>query len=89
MLLTAYIAGFSFVLESGSEQVSIQTFEDLVKQGHLEFGTMESSSTLQYFKVGLAMFGCQGFQPWGMTAKTSCMETLADSIPNVVGTEQA
>nr|XP_028596783.1 probable glutamate receptor [Podarcis muralis] len=50
VLLTAYIAGFSFVLESGSEQVSIQTFEDLVKQGHLEFGTMESSSTLQYFK---------------------------------------
>ncbi|XP_077167964.1 putative glutamate receptor [Paroedura picta] len=50
VLLTAYIAGFSFVLESGSEQLSIQTFEDLVKQRHLEFGTMAVSSTLLYFK---------------------------------------
>ncbi|XP_061457192.1 probable glutamate receptor isoform X2 [Rhineura floridana] len=50
VLLTAYIAGFSFVLESGSEQLSIQTFEDLVKQRQLEFGTMEGSSTLLYFK---------------------------------------
>uniref|UniRef100_A0A8D0BQN2 Glutamate receptor n=1 Tax=Salvator merianae TaxID=96440 RepID=A0A8D0BQN2_SALMN len=50
VLLTAYIASFSFILESGSEQISIQTFEDLVKQRHLEFGTMEGSSTLLYFK---------------------------------------
>ncbi|XP_054857751.1 probable glutamate receptor [Eublepharis macularius] len=50
VLLTAYVAGFSFVLESGSEQLSIQTFEDLVKQRHLEFGTMAGSSTLRYFK---------------------------------------
>ncbi|XP_053136811.1 probable glutamate receptor [Hemicordylus capensis] len=50
VLLAAYIAGFSFVLESGSEQLSIQNFEDLVKQRQLEFGTMEGSSTLQYFK---------------------------------------
>ncbi|XP_044301252.1 probable glutamate receptor [Varanus komodoensis] len=50
VLLTAYIAGFNFVLESGSEQLSIQTFEDLVKQRQLEFGTMEGSSTLLYFK---------------------------------------
>ncbi|XP_063001599.1 probable glutamate receptor [Elgaria multicarinata webbii] len=50
VLLTAYIAGFSFVLESGSEQLSIQNFEDLVKQRQLEFGTMEGSSTLMYFK---------------------------------------
>ena len=51
VLLTAYIAGFSFVLESGSEQLSIQNFEDLLKQRQLEFGTMEGSSTLLYFKV--------------------------------------
>ncbi|XP_042334671.1 probable glutamate receptor [Sceloporus undulatus] len=50
VLLTAYIAGFSFILESGSEQLSIQTFEDLVKQRQLDFGTMEGSSTLLYFK---------------------------------------
>lgn len=49
VLLSAYIAGFSFVLESGSEQLSIQTFEDLVKQRHLDFGTMGGSSTLLYF----------------------------------------
>lgn len=51
VLLAAYIAGFSFVLESGSEPLSIQTFEDLVKQKQLEFGTMGGSSTFQYFKV--------------------------------------
>ncbi|XP_066493833.1 probable glutamate receptor [Tiliqua scincoides] len=50
VLLAAYIAGFSFVLESGTDQLSIETFEDLVKQRQLEFGTMESSSTLRYFK---------------------------------------
>lgn len=50
VLLTAYIAGFSFILESGSDQLSIQTFEDLVKQRHLDFGTMGGSSTLLYFK---------------------------------------
>ncbi|XP_003229279.3 probable glutamate receptor [Anolis carolinensis] len=50
VLLTAYIAGFSFILESSSDQISIHNFEDLVKQRELDFGTMESSSTLQYFK---------------------------------------
>lgn len=52
MVLAAYIAGFSFILESETDHLSIQNFEDLVKQRQLEFGTMEGSSTLQYFKVG-------------------------------------
>ncbi|XP_070812131.1 probable glutamate receptor isoform X1 [Pituophis catenifer annectens] len=50
VVLAAYIAGFSFVLESAADHISIQNFEDLVKQRQLEFGTMEGSSTLQYFK---------------------------------------
>uniref|UniRef100_A0A8C5S3G1 Glutamate receptor n=1 Tax=Laticauda laticaudata TaxID=8630 RepID=A0A8C5S3G1_LATLA len=50
VVLAAYIAGFSFVLESATDHISIQDFEDLVKQRQLEFGTMEGSSTLQYFK---------------------------------------
>ncbi|KAM3824017.1 putative glutamate receptor [Vipera latastei] len=50
VVLVAYIAGFSYVLESETDHLSIQSFEDLVKQRQLEFGTMEGSSTLQYFK---------------------------------------
>ncbi|KAK9392088.1 putative glutamate receptor [Crotalus adamanteus] len=50
VVLAAYIASFSFVLESDSDHLFIQNFEDLVKQRQLEFGTMEGSSTLQYFK---------------------------------------
>lgn len=50
-LLAAYIANFTALLSSGSEQLPIQTFEDLVKQRNLEFGTLEGSSTFYYFKV--------------------------------------
>lgn len=50
-LLAAYIANFTALLSSGSEQLPIQTFEDLVKQRKLEFGTLEGSSTFYYFKV--------------------------------------
>ncbi|KAM6434858.1 putative glutamate receptor isoform 1-T3 [Liasis olivaceus] len=50
VVLAAYIAGFSFILESASQHLSIESFEDLVKQRQLEFGTMEGSSTFQYFK---------------------------------------
>uniref|UniRef100_A0A8D0HK36 Glutamate receptor n=1 Tax=Sphenodon punctatus TaxID=8508 RepID=A0A8D0HK36_SPHPU len=49
-LLAAYIASYTTLLSSGSDQLSIQTFEDLVKQRELEFGTLESASTFQYFK---------------------------------------
>jgi len=50
-LLAAYIANFTALLSSGSEQLSIQTFEDLVKQRKLEFGTLDGSSTFYFFKV--------------------------------------
>uniref|UniRef100_A0A8C5WCJ2 Glutamate receptor n=1 Tax=Leptobrachium leishanense TaxID=445787 RepID=A0A8C5WCJ2_9ANUR len=50
-LLAAYIAGFAAFLNTGTEQTTnIQTFEDLVKQRKLDFGTINSSSTLQFFK---------------------------------------
>uniref|UniRef100_A0A8C5UBE1 Ionotropic glutamate receptor C-terminal domain-containing protein n=1 Tax=Malurus cyaneus samueli TaxID=2593467 RepID=A0A8C5UBE1_9PASS len=49
-LLAAYIANFTALLGAGSEQLPIQTFEDLVKQRNLEFGTLEGSSTFYYFK---------------------------------------
>ncbi|NWI01047.1 GLRK protein, partial [Tichodroma muraria] len=49
-LLATYIANFTALLSSDSEQFSIQTFEDLVKQRKLEFGTLEGSSTFYYFK---------------------------------------
>ena len=50
-LLAAYIANFTALLSSGSEQLPIQTFEDLVKQRKLEFGTLDGSSTFYFFKV--------------------------------------
>ncbi|XP_053307575.1 glutamate receptor U1-like [Spea bombifrons] len=50
-LLAAYIASFAAFLNIGNEQTTnIQTFEDLVKQRKLEFGTINSSSTFQFFK---------------------------------------
>ncbi|XP_053545841.1 glutamate receptor U1-like [Bombina bombina] len=51
VLLAAYIASFAAFLNVGKEQTtSIQTFEDLLKQQNLEFGTISSSSTLNFFK---------------------------------------
>ncbi|XP_063292608.1 glutamate receptor U1-like [Pelobates fuscus] len=51
-LLAAYIASFAAFLNVGTEQTTqIQTFEDLVKQRKLEFGTINSSSTFQFFKI--------------------------------------
>lgn len=55
-LLAAYIANFTALLSSGSEQLPIQTFEDLVKQRKLEFGTLEGSSTFYFFKVSVVLF---------------------------------
>ncbi|XP_073172389.1 probable glutamate receptor isoform X4 [Lepidochelys kempii] len=49
-LLAAYIANFTALLRAGNEPLPIQTFEDLVKQREIEFGTVESSSTFQFFK---------------------------------------
>lgn len=50
-LLAAYIASFAAFLNTVTEQTkNIQTFEDLVKQSQLDFGTINDSYTLQFFK---------------------------------------
>uniref|UniRef100_A0A8C6Z1J5 Glutamate receptor n=1 Tax=Nothoprocta perdicaria TaxID=30464 RepID=A0A8C6Z1J5_NOTPE len=49
-LVAAYVANFTALLSSGSEQLPIQTFEDLLKQRELEFGTLDGSSTYYFFK---------------------------------------
>ncbi|XP_029434541.1 probable glutamate receptor [Rhinatrema bivittatum] len=50
-LLAAYIASFAAFLNSGSQQTpTIQTFEDLVKQKSIAFGTIQGSSTFNFFK---------------------------------------
>ncbi|XP_069466299.1 glutamate receptor U1-like isoform X2 [Ambystoma mexicanum] len=53
ILVTAYIASFAALLNSGNEQAptSIQSFDDLVKQRAIEFGTIEGSSTYNFFKT--------------------------------------
>ncbi|XP_063799163.1 probable glutamate receptor [Pseudophryne corroboree] len=50
-LLAAYIASFASYLNNSTEQVpKIQTFDDLLKQSKIEFGTLSSSSTFNFFK---------------------------------------
>lgn len=52
IVVAAYIASFAAMLKSGDEQTasSIQSFEDLAKQRAIEYGTIEGSSTFQFFK---------------------------------------
>lgn len=52
IVLAAYIASFAALLKSGDEQASttILSFEDLAKQTAIEFGTIEGSSTYNFFK---------------------------------------
>ncbi|KAG9482257.1 hypothetical protein GDO78_011118 [Eleutherodactylus coqui] len=50
-LLAAYIASFaSYVNNSENQTPNIQTFEDLLKQNKIEFGTLANSSTFNFFK---------------------------------------
>ncbi|KAG8434399.1 hypothetical protein GDO86_012680 [Hymenochirus boettgeri] len=50
-LVAAYIASFAAFLNSGSVQtINIQNFEDLLSQRKFEYGTINSSSTLNFFK---------------------------------------
>nr|XP_033778257.1 glutamate receptor U1-like isoform X1 [Geotrypetes seraphini] len=51
VLLAAYIANFAAFLNYESHEIpTIQTFEDLVKQKSIEFGTLKGSSTYNFFK---------------------------------------
>ncbi|KAM3920919.1 putative glutamate receptor [Leptodactylus fuscus] len=50
-LLAAYIASFaSYVNNAKDQAVNIETFDDLLKQTKVEFGTLANSSTFNFFK---------------------------------------
>ncbi|XP_056400153.1 probable glutamate receptor [Hyla sarda] len=50
-LLAAYIASFaSYVNNTKAQTPNIQTFDDLLKQNKIEFGTLANSSTFNFFK---------------------------------------
>ncbi|KAJ8388081.1 hypothetical protein AAFF_G00146990 [Aldrovandia affinis] len=49
-LLACYFANLSTMLHSDTPQMSVQTFEDLVKQEAIEYGTIGGSSTSSFFK---------------------------------------
>ncbi|XP_020666075.3 putative glutamate receptor [Pogona vitticeps] len=89
VLLTAYIAGFSFILESGSEQLSIQTFEDLVKQRELEFGTMEGSSTLLYFKNSKNPIQQMVYESMNKKKETVFAKSYQEAIQRVLDSDYA
>ncbi|XP_039611986.1 probable glutamate receptor [Polypterus senegalus] len=50
-LLASYIANFSSILGTNSAKLTIETFDDLVKQDVIEYGTMQYSSTLNFLKT--------------------------------------
>ncbi|XP_069804931.1 probable glutamate receptor [Dendropsophus ebraccatus] len=50
-LLAAYIASFaSYVNNTKAQTLNIETFDDLLKQDKVEFGTIANSSTFSFFK---------------------------------------
>ncbi|XP_075695773.1 putative glutamate receptor [Rhinoderma darwinii] len=50
-LLAAYIASFASYVTNAKEQTpNIQTFDDLLKQSKISFGTLANSSTFNFFK---------------------------------------
>lgn len=51
MLLACYFGNFHTVSHSNNKHVSIRTFEDLANQYVIDYGTVESGSTMLYFKV--------------------------------------
>ncbi|XP_043918921.1 probable glutamate receptor [Protopterus annectens] len=51
VLVTAYIASFAALLNTKTQQPSIQTFDDLLKQKTLAFETLRESSTYNFFKT--------------------------------------
>nr|XP_019958808.1 PREDICTED: probable glutamate receptor [Paralichthys olivaceus] len=50
MLLACYFGNFNSVLHSNSKHSSIRTFEDLANQDVIDYGTVESGSTMFFFK---------------------------------------
>ncbi|XP_029012947.1 probable glutamate receptor [Betta splendens] len=50
MLLACYFGNFSAMFTSNNKHISIRTFEDLANQDAIDFGTVESGSTMLFFK---------------------------------------
>ncbi|XP_029995736.1 glutamate receptor U1 [Sphaeramia orbicularis] len=50
LLLACYFANFNSVLQSNSKHLSIKSFEDLANQDVINYGTVDSGSTMFFFK---------------------------------------
>lgn len=50
MLLACYFGNFNSLLHSNSKHISIKSFEDLSNQDVIDYGTIESGSTMLFFK---------------------------------------
>ncbi|XP_051914245.1 probable glutamate receptor [Hippocampus zosterae] len=50
LLLACYLANLNSALHSNNKHISMKTFEDLVNQDEIEFGTVDSGSTMLFFK---------------------------------------
>ncbi|XP_061665317.1 probable glutamate receptor [Syngnathoides biaculeatus] len=50
LLLACYLANFNSALHSSNKNISIDTFEDLVNQDEIDYGTVDGGSTMLFFK---------------------------------------
>ncbi|KAM7411001.1 hypothetical protein PAMA_021127 [Pampus argenteus] len=50
VLLACYFAKFNSMLHSNNKHVSVKSFEDLANQDVIDYGTVESGSTMLFFK---------------------------------------
>lgn len=57
LLLACYFGNFNSMLHSNSKHVSIKSFEDLANQEVIDYGTFETGSTAQFFKVQSEAYG--------------------------------
>lgn len=51
LLLACYFGNFNSMLHSGNKHISIKSFEELANQDVINYGTVESGSTMMFFKV--------------------------------------
>ncbi|XP_030279551.1 probable glutamate receptor [Sparus aurata] len=50
LLLACYFGNFNIALHSSNKHISIMSFEDLANQDVIDYGTVESGSTMMFFK---------------------------------------
>lgn len=51
LLLACYFANFNSVLHSEHKHISVSSFEDLANQDVINYGTVQSGSTMLFFKA--------------------------------------